>query len=135
MCYAPTPDKGRIRTFHPPALHALYLVVIIELELIRRRIGIGQQSGDLLNFITALNSNCLTEDVDSRVAFVAEAFVIRLLKRLRDDMLDVWLHEGLKLMKRVTECPGHGKDCSRYRTNQLCYQPICRIRSRMSALY
>ena len=76
-----------------------------------------QQSGDLLNFITTLNSNCLTEDVDSRAALVAKIVFIRLLKRLRDDMLDVWLHENLKLMKRVTECPGHAGDCSLYRTN------------------
>jgi hypothetical protein len=28
-------------------------------------------------------------------------------------VFDVWLHESLKLMKRVTQCPGHNQDCSR----------------------
>jgi hypothetical protein len=86
--------------------------------------GFGQQSGELLNFITALNSNRLTKDVDSCVALVALAFFIRLLKRLRDDMLDVWLHESLKLMKRVTERPGHANDCSLYLTNRSVTSPF-----------
>jgi hypothetical protein len=51
--------------------------------------------------------------MDSRIALVTWEFFIRLLKRLRYDVFDVWLHEGLKLMKRVTECSGHNKDCSR----------------------
>jgi Transcriptional regulator PadR-like family len=51
--------------------------------------------------------------MDSRVALATWEFFIRLLKRLRYDVFDVWLHEGLKLMKRVTECSGHNKDCSR----------------------
>jgi hypothetical protein len=51
--------------------------------------------------------------MDSRLALVTEIFFIRLLKRLRYDVFDVWLHESLKLMKRVTECSGHKKDCSR----------------------
>ncbi len=49
--------------------------------------------------------------MDSRIALVTWEFFIRLLKRLRYDMFDVWLHENLKLMKRVTECSGHNKDC------------------------
>jgi hypothetical protein len=51
--------------------------------------------------------------MDSRIALATQEFFIRLLKRLRYDVFDVWLHEGLKLMKRVTECSGHNKDCSR----------------------
>jgi hypothetical protein len=51
--------------------------------------------------------------MDSRIALVTQEFFIRLLKRLRYDVLDVWLHESLKLMKRVTQCPGHNFDCSR----------------------
>jgi len=51
--------------------------------------------------------------MDSRIALVTWEFFIRLLKRLRYDVFDVWLHEGLKLMKRVTECSGHNKDSSR----------------------
>jgi hypothetical protein len=50
--------------------------------------------------------------MDNRVALVAWEFFICLLKRLRYDVFDVWLHEGLKLMKRVTECSGHNRDCS-----------------------
>ena len=53
--------------------------------------------------------------MDSRIALVTQEFFIRLLKRLRYDVLDVWLHESLKLMKRITECSGHNKDCSRNR--------------------
>jgi hypothetical protein len=49
--------------------------------------------------------------MDSRIALVTWEFFIRLLKRLRYDVFDVWLHESLKLMKRVTECSGHNKDC------------------------
>ena len=51
--------------------------------------------------------------MDSRIALVTQEFFIRLLKRLSYDVLDVWLHESLKLMKRITECSGHNKDCSR----------------------
>ena len=51
--------------------------------------------------------------MDSRIALVTQDFFIRLLKRLRDDVTDVWLHERLKLMKRITKCSGHNKDCSR----------------------
>jgi hypothetical protein len=72
-----------------------------------------QQSRNLVNFITALNSNRLTKQMDSRIALVTQEFFIRLLQRLRYDVLDVWLHESLKLMKRITECSGHNKDCSR----------------------
>jgi len=72
-----------------------------------------QQSRNLVNFITALNSNRLTKQMDRRLALVTQEFFIRLLKRLRYDVLDVWLHESLELMKRVTECSGHNKDCSR----------------------
>jgi hypothetical protein len=49
--------------------------------------------------------------MDSRIALVTWEFFIRLLKRLRYDVFDVWLHESLKLMKRVTKCSGHNKDC------------------------
>jgi hypothetical protein len=28
-------------------------------------------------------------------------------------VFDVRLHKGLKLMKGITDCPGHNKDCSR----------------------
>jgi hypothetical protein len=49
------------------------------------------------------------KQMDSRIALVTEEFFIRLLKRLRYDVFDVWLHERLKLMKRVTECSGHNK--------------------------
>jgi hypothetical protein len=73
-----------------------------------------QQSRDLVNFITALNANRLTKQMDSRIALVTQEFFIRLLKRLRYDVLDVWLHESLKLMKRVTQCSGHNQDCSRH---------------------
>ena len=65
----------------------------------------------MVNFITALNSNRLTKQMDSCIALVTQEFFIRLLKRLRYDVLDVRLHESLKLMKRVTECSGHNKDC------------------------
>jgi len=51
---------------------------------------------DLVNFITALNSNRLTKQMDSRIALVTWEFFIRLLKRLRYDVFDVWLHEGPK---------------------------------------
>jgi hypothetical protein len=51
--------------------------------------------------------------MDSRIALVTQEFFIRMFKRLRYDVFDVRLHEGLKLMKRVTECSGHNKDCSR----------------------
>jgi hypothetical protein len=51
--------------------------------------------------------------MDSRIALVTQEFFIRLLKRLRYDVLDVWLHKSLKLMKRITDCSGHDKDCSR----------------------
>jgi hypothetical protein len=51
--------------------------------------------------------------MDRRIALVTQEFFIRLLKRLRYDVFDVWLDEGLKLMKRVTERSGHNKDCSR----------------------
>ena len=71
-----------------------------------------QQSRDLINVITALNSNRLTKQMDSCIALVTQEFFIRLLKRLRYDVLDVWLHESLKLMKRVAQCPGHNQDCS-----------------------
>jgi hypothetical protein len=67
----------------------------------------------LVNFITALNSNRLAKQMDSRIALVTQEFFIRLLKRLRYDVLDVWLHKSLKLMKRITDCSGHNKDCSR----------------------
>jgi hypothetical protein len=53
------------------------------------------------------------KQMDSRIALVTQEFFIRLLKRLRYDVFDVWLHERLKLMKRVTECSGHNKDCNR----------------------
>jgi hypothetical protein len=65
----------------------------------------------VVNFITALNSNRLTKQMDSRIALVTWEFFIRLRKRLRYDVFDVWLHKSLKLMKRVTECSGHNKDC------------------------
>ena len=65
----------------------------------------------MVNFITALNSNRLTKQMDSRIALVTQEFFIRLLKRLRYDVFDVRLHESLKLMKRVTQCSGHNKDC------------------------
>ena len=62
--------------------------------------------------------------MDRRIALVTQEFFIRLLKRLRDDVTDVWLHESLKLMKRITECSGHNKDCSRalppLETGRLC---------------
>jgi hypothetical protein len=61
----------------------------------------------LVTFITALNSNRLTKQMDSRVALVTWEFYIRLLQRLRYDVFDVWLQESLKLMERVTECFGH----------------------------
>jgi hypothetical protein len=51
--------------------------------------------------------------MDSRIALVAQEFFIRLLKALRYDVFDVWLHESLKLMKRVNQCSGHNQDCSR----------------------
>jgi hypothetical protein len=73
-----------------------------------------QQSRELLNFVTALNSNRLTKQMDNRIALVTQESFIRLLKRLRYDVLDVWLHESLKLMKRVTQCSGHNQDCSRH---------------------
>jgi hypothetical protein len=72
-----------------------------------------QQCRDLINLITALNQNRLTKQMDSRIALVTDQLFIRLLKRLRDDVLDARLHERLKLMKRVTECSSHNKDCSR----------------------
>jgi hypothetical protein len=65
----------------------------------------------VVNFITALNSNRLTKQMDGRITLVTREFFIRLLKRLRYDVFDVWLHESLKLMKRVTECSGHNQDC------------------------
>jgi hypothetical protein len=42
-----------------------------------------------------------------------QEFFICLLKRLRYDVLDEWLHKSLKLMKHITDCSGHNKDCSR----------------------
>jgi hypothetical protein len=71
----------------------------------------------LVNFITALNSNRLTKQMDSRIALVTQEFFICLLKRLRYDVFDVWLHKSLKLMKRVTECSGHNKDCRLFGAN------------------
>ena len=67
----------------------------------------------MVNFIAALNSNRLMKQMDSRIALVTRQFFIRLLKPLRDDVLDVWLHESLKLMKRVAQGLGHNQDCSR----------------------
>jgi hypothetical protein len=72
-----------------------------------------QQSRDLVKFITALNSNCLSKQMDGRFALVTQQFFIRLLKSLRDNVFDVWLRESLKLMKRVTQYSGHNQDCSR----------------------
>ena len=51
--------------------------------------------------------------MDSRIALVTQEFLIRSLKRLRDDVLDVRLHKSLKLMKRITDPSGHNNDCSR----------------------
>ena len=51
--------------------------------------------------------------MDNRIALVTQEFFIRVLKPLRDYVLDVWLYKSLKLMKRVTQCPGHNQDCSR----------------------
>jgi hypothetical protein len=48
-----------------------------------------QQSRNLVNFITALNSNRLTTQMDRRIALVTQEFFIRLLKRLRYDVLDI----------------------------------------------
>jgi hypothetical protein len=45
--------------------------------------------------------------MDSRIALVTQEFFISLLKRLRYDVLDVWLHKSLKPMKRITDCSGH----------------------------
>jgi len=39
--------------------------------------GIGQRP-DLVNVITALNSNCLTKQIDSRIALVTVDFLTRL---------------------------------------------------------
>jgi hypothetical protein len=36
------------------------------------------------------------------VALISEVFSIGLLKRLRDDMLHVRLHKGLKLMESIS---------------------------------
>jgi hypothetical protein len=89
------------------------------LELLSRcEPSFRQQSRNLVNFITALNSNRLTKQMDSRIALVTQEFFIRLLKRLRYDVLDVWLHKNLKLMKRITECSGHNEDCSRHSGNR-----------------
>ncbi len=56
--------------------------------------------------------------MDSRIALVTWESFIRLLKRLRYDVFDVWLNESLKLMKRVTQRRGHNKDCSRQSRRQ-----------------
>ena len=68
---------------------------------------------DLLNFITAAECESLDEADGQPYRSGHQEFFIRLLKRLRYDVLDVWLHESLKLMKRVIQCHGHNKDCSR----------------------
>lgn len=62
-----------------------------------------QQSRDQINCITALNSNRLTKQMDSRIALVTQEFFIRPLKRLRYDVLDVWMHKSLKLMEPITD--------------------------------
>ena len=51
--------------------------------------------------------------MDSRIALVTQKFFICLLKRLRYNVLDVRLHKSPKPMKRITNCSGHNKDCSR----------------------
>jgi hypothetical protein len=91
--------------------------------------GIGQQRADLVNVIAALNSNRLTKQMDNRIALVTVDFLIRLLKRLRNDMFDMWLHESLKLMKCVTERPGHATDCSPWDT-----EVVVRLISELSKL-
>jgi hypothetical protein len=47
--------------------------------------------------------------MNGHIALVTEIFFVSLLKRLRNDVFDVWLYESLKLMKRVTECSGHNR--------------------------
>jgi hypothetical protein len=47
-----------------------------------------------VNFITALNTDRLTKQMDSRIALVIDSFFLRPLERLRYDVFDVWLHEG-----------------------------------------
>jgi hypothetical protein len=102
-----------------------------------------QQSRNLVNFITALDLNRLTKQMDRRIALVIQEFFIRLLKRLRYDVLDVWLHESLKLMKRVTECSDHNKDCSRgiaaAGNERLCagspYATLPRLRQKPTGTY
>jgi len=67
--------------------------------------------------------------MDNRIALVTVDFLIRLLKRLRNDMFDMWLHESLKLMKCVTERPGHATDCSPWDT-----EVVVRLISELSKL-
>ncbi|HET6220374.1 MAG TPA: hypothetical protein VFE27_25315 [Acidobacteriaceae bacterium] len=56
--------------------------------------------------------------MDSRIALVTWESFIRLLKRLHYHVLDVWLHESLKLMKRVTDGSGHNNTRQSSRWNR-----------------
>lgn len=68
---------------------------------------VGQQGRQLVHLVSTLDSDSLTPEMNNRLALVRPVFLICLLKRLRDDVLHMGMHECLKLMQSVPEQPSH----------------------------